>query len=152
MGAEEFGLGLLPSSLERHQLSGRGVAPALPNPGVGLRGVAVLGAEHLSDGAEESGVEVSHLVDFVITTIGPRAAHVKGQCATSSVGTSPRVFGFRADSQKHPAMGGGVRLVYPPPAKRRARQAPTCARTFLTGYVLIGKMPCHIINIVEYFF
>ena len=134
VGAEEFGLGLLPSGLERGQISGRGVAPALPDPGVGLRSVAVLSAEHLSDRAEESGVEVGHLVDFVSTNIGPRATHVQGQCATASPGYDSGVSRFRAVLRKRP--GGsqrGVRLVYPSPGGHRVRQPPTRAGTFLTG-------------------
>ena len=112
MGAEEFGLGLLPPGLHLHQLRSGSLAPAFPDPGVGLRSAAVLIAEHLSDGAEESGVEVGHLVDFVSTNIGPNATHVQGQCARTQAVTHHHVSRLREVMRKH--RGGsqrGVRLV-----------------------------------------
>ena len=112
VGGKDFGLGLLPSTLHPHQLRSGSLAPAFPDPGVGLRSAAILIAEHLSDGAEESGVEVGHLVDFVITNIGPNATHVQGYCARTLAVTHHHVSRFLAVSRKRP--GGsqrGVRLV-----------------------------------------
>ena len=47
---------------------------------------AIGGSEHLGDGVEESGVEVGHLVDFVITNIGPNASDVYSRWARGWIG------------------------------------------------------------------
>jgi hypothetical protein len=79
VAGEGLGLGALPPCLEGDQLSGGGLGPTLVHPGVGVRGAAVLLAEHLSNGAEEAGVEAGHrLVDFVGTTIRHGGAYVQG--------------------------------------------------------------------------
>ena len=64
-------------------------------------------------------VEGGHLVDFVITTIGPHATHVQGQCATASPGYDSGVFGLCAVLRKRPE-GGPARL----PLPRRPQGAP----------------------------